>query len=206
MKVVAFNGSPHQEGVVYHGILAMQEELAKEGIQTEIIQAGADDIRGCTACGTCHKLGKCVFDDDIVNPSREKLNAADGIILGSPVYYGGIAGTFKSFLDRLFFPGVKARYKAGAVVASLRRSGGISTFHQLNNYLNLAQVVLSPSFYWEVIHGNNPRQFEEDREGLSIMRSTGRNMAWLIKTIAAAKEAVPWPEEVKREWTNFVRE
>ncbi|MDR3247730.1 MAG: flavodoxin family protein [Treponema sp.] len=206
MKVIAFNGSPHQEGVVYHGILAMKGELEKEGIETEIVQAGGDDIRGCIACHKCRELGKCVFDNDIVNPSREKLAAADGVILGSPVYYGSIAGTFKSFLDRLFFPGVKARYKVGSVVASLRRSGGIGTFHQLNNYLNLAQVIIAPSVYWEVIHGNTPSQLEEDREGLNIMRVTGRNMAWLIKTIAAAKKEIPWPEELKREWTNFVRE
>jgi multimeric flavodoxin WrbA len=204
MKVVAFNGSPHKEGVVYHGILAMQEELEQAGIQTEVVHVGGDDIRGCIHCSKCRGQGKCIFDDDIVNASREKLNAADGIILGSPVYYGGIAGTFKSFLDRLFFPGVQARYKVGAVVASLRRSGGISTFHQLNNYFNLAQVILAPSVYWEVIHGNNPTQLEEDREGLSIMRITGRNMAWLIKTIAASQEA--WPEMIKREATNFVRE
>jgi multimeric flavodoxin WrbA len=206
MKVVAFNGSPHRDGVVYHGILAMQEELEKEGIETEILHVGAEKIRGCIDCHKCREqgLGRCVFDDDPVNAAREKLNAADGIILGSPVYYGGIAGTFKSFLDRLFFPGTKLRYKAGAVVVSLRRSGGISTFHQLNNYLNLAQVIISPSVYWEVIHGNSPEELKEDREGLQIMRITGRNMAWLLKVIEAGKKETPLPEELKRERTNFI--
>jgi multimeric flavodoxin WrbA len=205
MNVVAFNGSPHREGVVYHGILAMKEELEREGIGTEIIQVGGEDIRGCIDCGRCRQPPfSCAFDDDPVNRCREILNAADGVILGSPVYYGSIAGTFKSFLDRLFFPGTKLRYKAGAVVVSLRRSGGISTFHQLNNYLNLAQAVITPSVYWEVIHGNNPRELEEDREGLQIMRITGRNMAWLIKTLAAGGKEVPPPEEMKRERTNFI--
>jgi multimeric flavodoxin WrbA len=204
MNVVAFNGSPHENGVVYHGILAMKEELEKEGIGTEILHVGAEKIRGCVDCRGCRDLGRCVIDDDPVNSCREKLNGADGLILGSPVYYGGIAGTFKSFLDRLFFPGTKLRYKAAAAVVSLRRSGGISTFHQLNNYLNLAQAIITPSVYWEVIHGNTPRELEEDREGLQIMRITGRNMAWLLKAIAAGKKETPLPEEPKRERTNFI--
>jgi multimeric flavodoxin WrbA len=204
MNVVAFNGSPHKNGVVYHGILAMKEELEREGIGTEILHVGAEKIQGCVDCGRCRDLGRCVIDDDPVNSCREKLNGADGLILGSPVYYGGIAGTFKSFLDRLFFPGAKLGYKAAAVVASLRRSGGISTFHQLNNYLNLAQAIITPSVYWEVIHGNTPQELEEDREGIQIMRITGRNMAWLLKVIAAGKRETPLPEEPKRERTNFI--
>ncbi|MDR1971152.1 MAG: flavodoxin family protein [Treponema sp.] len=205
MNVIAFNGSPHREGVVYHGLLAMGEELEKEGIGLQIVQVGGELIHGCIDCGKCRRPPfACVFDD-LVNPCREKMNAADGVILGSPVYYGGVAGTFKSFLDRLFFPGVKLRYKAAAVVASLRRSGGISTFHQLNNYLNLAQAVIVPSVYWEVIHGNNPKELEEDREGLQIMRITGRNMAWLMKTMAAGRKETALPEEPVRERTNFIR-
>jgi multimeric flavodoxin WrbA len=205
MKVAAFNGSPHKDGVVYHGLLAMAEELEKEGIGTEIIHAGGERIRGCIDCGACRRPPyKCAFDDDMVNPCREKLNAADGLILGSPVYYGGVAGAFKAFLDRLFFPGVKLRYKPAAVAASLRRSGGISTFHQLCNYLNLAQALIVPSVYWQVIHGNNPGELEEDREGLQIMRITGRNMAWLMKTLAAGGREIPLPEEPERERTNFI--
>jgi multimeric flavodoxin WrbA len=205
MNVIAFNGSPHREGVVYHGLLAMKEELEKEGIGTEIIHVGGELIHGCIDCGACRRTPvKCVFDDDPVNASREKLNSADGLILGSPVYYGGVAGAFKAFLDRLFFPGLKMRYKAAAVAVSLRRSGGISTFHQLNNYLNLSQALIVPSVYWEVIHGNNPQELEEDREGLQIMRITGRNMAWLMKTVAAGRKEIPLPEELKRERTNFI--
>jgi multimeric flavodoxin WrbA len=204
MQVVAFNGSPHREGVVYHGLLAMKEELEREGIGTEIVQVGGEVIRGCIDCGRCRQPPFTCAIDDVVNPCREKLAAADGLILGSPVYYGGVAGTFKSFLDRLFFPGTKTRGKVGAVVVSLRRSGGISTFHQLNNYLNLTQMVITPSVYWEVIHGNSPQELEEDREGLQIMRITGKNMAWLIKALAAGGKTVPLPEEPKRERTNFI--
>ncbi|GHT60439.1 FMN reductase [Spirochaetia bacterium] len=204
MNVIAFNGSPHKDGVVNSGLEAMKGELDKEGILTEIIHVGHEVIRGCIDCGKCRELGRCVFDDDIVNQCREKVNDANGIILGSPVYYGGIAGTFKSFLDRLFFPGVNLKYKVGAVAASLRRSGGISTFHQLNNYLNLAQVVLAPSVYWEVIHGNNPEEFKEDREGIQILEISARNMAWLLKAITMGKRDFHPPEPVKREWTNFI--
>jgi multimeric flavodoxin WrbA len=202
MRVIAFNGSPHGDGTVYTGLKTLGEELEKEGIALEIIHVGHEIIRGCVDCRQCRRLGRCVFDDDPVNRCVEKLKDADGLILGSPVYYGGIAGTFKSFLDRLFFPGPDLRFKAGAVVASLRRSGGIGVFQQLNNYLNLAQVIITPGIYWNVIHGNNSRELLEDGEGLQIMRCIGRNMAWLIKALAAAP---PPPAEERRIRTNFIR-
>jgi multimeric flavodoxin WrbA len=206
MNVVAFNGSPHKEGVVQQALMIMAEELEKQGVGTEIVWVGGEHIRGCVDCRGCRQPPfTCVFDDDPVNSCRERLSTADGLILGSPVYYGGIAGTFKSFLDRLFFPGADLRCKVGAVAVSLRRSGGISVFHQLNNYLNLAQMVITPSVYWGVIHGNTPAELEEDREGLQIMRVMGRNMAWLVKTLTAARRELPPPDEPPREWTNFIR-
>jgi multimeric flavodoxin WrbA len=204
MKVIAFNGSPHKDGTVYAGIRTMGEELEKEGIELELVHVGGKAIRGCVDCGKCRTLGKCVFDDDTVNECRGKVNDADGIILGSPVYYGGVAGAFKSFLDRLFFPGTKLQYKAGATVVSLRRSGGIAVFHQLNNYLNLAQVIITPSIYWDVIHGNNARELFQDEEGLHIMRTTGRNMAWLLKILSQGKQNCPCPEALPRVMTNFI--
>jgi multimeric flavodoxin WrbA len=182
----------------------MGEELEKAGIELELVHVGGEAIRGCMACGKCRALGKCVFDDDMVNECRDKANEADGIILGSPVYYGGVAGAFKSFLDRLFFPGVKLQYKVGAVVVSLRRSGGIAVFHQLNNYLNLAQVIIAPSIYWEVIHGNNAQEFLQDEEGRHIMRTAGRNMAWLLKILLWGKRDWPYPAALPRAMTNFV--
>jgi multimeric flavodoxin WrbA len=205
MKVIAINGSPHADGVVYTGISALAGELEKEGIGVEIIQVGHQDIRGCIDCRKCHTgPGRCVFNDDAVNRCLDKINQADGLVLGCPTYYGSIAGTFKSFLDRLFFPGPDLRYKVGAAVVSLRRSGGISVFHQLNNYFNLAQMIITPSVYWDVIHGNTALEVQEDEEGLQIMRITGRNMAWLLKTLEAGKAAVSLPSQEKRARTNFI--
>ncbi|MDR2110676.1 MAG: flavodoxin family protein [Spirochaetaceae bacterium] len=204
MKVIAFNGSPRGDGVIFKGLTVLTGELEKEGIAVELIHVGNRNIRGCIACRKCRSLGRCVFDDDLVNRCAEKLPGADGIILGSPTYYGGIAGTFKSFLDRLFFPGPDLRFKAGAAAASLRRSGGIGVFHQLNNYLYLAQMIITPGIYWNVIHGNNAGEVMEDKEGLQIMAVIGRNMAWLLKTLAAGKEKIPYPPEEPRQRTNFI--
>jgi multimeric flavodoxin WrbA len=207
MKVVALNGSPHKEGVVQNALMIMGEELEKQGIGTEIVWVGGEHIRGCIDCRGCRQPPfTCVFNDDPVNSCRERISAAEGLILGSPVYYGGVAGTFKSFLDRLFFPGAHLEYKVGAVAVSLRRSGGISVFHQLNNYLNLAQMVITPSVYWGVVHGNTPAELGEDREGLQIMRIMGRNMAWLIGALGAARKDLAPPEELPRERTNFIRD
>jgi multimeric flavodoxin WrbA len=169
MNVIAFNGSPHDDGVVAKGISVMKGELEKEGISVEVVHVGDKQIHGCMDCRKCRTLGRCAIAGDPVNECFEKLSAADGVILGSPVYYGGVAGTFKSFLDRLFFTGPDMKYKAGATVVSLRRTGGIAAFQQLNNYLNLAQIIITPGVYWEVIHGNTPRELDEDREGLQIM-------------------------------------
>jgi multimeric flavodoxin WrbA len=156
-------------------------------------------------CRKCRSLKRCAIEGDQVNYCFEKIQVADGLILGSPVYYGGVAGTFKSFLDRLFFPGPDMKYKVGATVVSLRRSGGISTFHQLNNYFNLTQMIITPGVYWDVIHGNNQKELAEDEEGLQIMEIQGRNMAWLIKTLAAGKKEIPPPLPLQRKRTNFIR-
>jgi multimeric flavodoxin WrbA len=166
---------------------------------------GNKQIQGCVDCRKCRELGRCVFNDDIVNECRDKLAAVDGIILGSPVYYGGVAGTFKCFLDRLFFGQLDLRFKVGAVAVSLRRSGGIATFHQLNNYLNLAQVILTPTIYWGVFHGNSAEEASQDEEGMHIMETTGRNMAWLLKAAAAGKRDIPLPQQEKGKRTNFIR-
>ena len=205
MKVMAFNGSPHNDGVVAKGISIMKTELEKEGISVEVLQIGGMNIHGCTDCRKCRELKRCAISGDLVNEAFEKMQAADGVILGSPVYYGSIAGTFKCFLDRLFFPGPDMKFKAGATVVSLRRSGGISTFHQLNNYLNLSQMIITPCVYWDVIHGNNADEVMQDLEGLQIMEIQGRNMAWLLKTLASGRREIPLPSPVKeRKRTNFI--
>ena len=204
MNVIAFNGSPHHDGVVANGISVMKGELEKEGISVEIVHVGNKKIQGCLGCRKCKEVGLCVIGGDPVNECLEKLNSADGVILGSPVHYGGIAGTFKSFLDRLFFQGPNTNYKAGAVVVSLRRTGGIAAFHQLNNYLNLAQMIITPGVYWDVIHGNTAEESEQDIEGIQLMEIQGRNMAWLLKTLAAGKKEIPLPPPLERKRTNFI--
>jgi len=209
VKVIAFNGSPRADGTVAKGISVVLGELAKEGIETETVHVGGKHIRGCVACMECRKHGRgcAVQETSAVGEAYEKMLAADGVVLGSPVYYGGIAGTFKSFLDRMFFPsGLGMSYKVGATVTSLRRSGGISVFHQLNNYFNLAQMIITPGIYWDVIHGNGADEAEKDIEGLEIMETQGRNMAWLLKTLAAGRPSLSspaLPRERKR--TNFIR-
>jgi len=168
MKVIAFNGSPHNDGVIQNALDLMCSELEKGGIKTEIVQAGRENIQGCIDCLKCRELGKCVFDD-IVNKSAEKVRAADGIIIGSPVYYGSIAGNFKCFLDRLFFSGLRLEYKAASAVVSCRRSGGINAFQQMNNYFNLAGAFIAPSVYWGIVHGSNKEE-SLGRRGRSLRR------------------------------------
>jgi multimeric flavodoxin WrbA len=211
MHVIAFNGSPHPGGVIAAGFDVIKAELATAGIKTEIIQAGGKYLHGCISCQGCRKPDAegCVLRDEgshagFVNECRRKAEDADGIILGSPVYYGGIAGTYKCFLDRLFFQGTRLDYKPAAAVASLRRSGGVATFHQLCSYLNLAGALIVPTCYWNVIHGNSPDELAEDREAISIMKVVGKNMVWLLKSLEAGKKAVPRPEHEPRNWTNFI--
>ena len=205
MKVIAINGSPHNDGVVAKGIAVMAAELAKENIETEIIHVGDKNIHGCMGCRKCKELKRCVITGDLVQEVFEKIQAADGLILGSPVYYGGIAGTCKSFLDRLFFSAPDMSYKIGAAVIALRRSGGIPAFYQLTNYFFLSQMIITPGIYWGVIHGNSVDEVMEDLEGLQIMETQGRNMAWLIKTIAAGKKEAPMPAPLQeRKRTNFI--
>lgn len=204
MKVIAFNGSPHNDRVVATGISVIKAELEKEGIPVEVVHVGNRNIHGCLDCRKCKQTGRCVIESDPVNECVEKLKAADGIILGTPVYYGGVAGTFKCFLDRLFFSGPDMSYKAGAAVVSLRRTGGIAAFHQINNYFTLSQIIVTPGVYWDVIHGNTAAELSEDKEGLNIMEIQGRNMAWLLKVLAAGKKECPPPPPVERKRTNFI--
>lgn len=206
MKVIAFNGSPHHDGVVAKGISVIQRELEKSGtVSVEIVQVGDKHIRGCIDCRKCVETQRCIIEDGVVNEALDLLQSANGIILGSPVYYGGIAGTFKSFLDRIFCAGPTMPFKVGATVVSLRRTGGVAAFSQLNNYFSLAGVIIAPSISWGIMHGNNAHETLDDKEGLQIMEIQGRNMAWLLKTMAAAKEDIPLPPPVtERKKTNFI--
>jgi len=204
VKVVAFNGSPRAGGAVARGIEVMADALRAEGAQVEVVHVGGLAVAGCLACMKCRRReGGCAIEGYAVAEARGKIGAADGVILGSPTYYGGIAGNFKCFLDRLFFSGRDMDYKVGATVVSLRRTGGVSVFHQLNNYFNLAHMVIAPGIYWDVIHGNSAEEAERDEEGVQILEVQARSMAWLMKAIAAGRKEAPPPPKRKR--TNFIR-
>lgn len=209
MKVVAFNGSPKKEGNTYLAIRMVADELEKEGIEVEIVHVGNKVIRGCLACNACarNKNEKCIIDNDEVNEWIQKMKAADGIILGSPVHYSGIAGTMKSFLDRAFYVAGSGilRHKVGASVVADRRSGGVPTFNQLNNFINYAEMLMPSTNYWNVIHGTAPGEVAEDEEGRQIMRVLGKNMAWLMKLVENGKESVKEPERENKIFTSFIR-
>jgi multimeric flavodoxin WrbA len=211
MKVLAFNGSPNKEGNTFHAIRIVAAELEKEGIETEIVHVGNKVIRGCSACGQCirNKNEQCVFSDDEVNEWIQKMKHADGIILGSPVHYSAMGGTMKSFLDRAFyvagFNNAMLRHKVGAAVVAVRRSGGLPTFDQLNNYLCYSEMLIPTSNYWNVIHGTRPGEAVQDEEGVQIMRVLGKNMAWLMKLVENGKGTVVPPDREKKCFTNFIR-
>ncbi|MGI6449220.1 MAG: flavodoxin family protein [Desulfitobacteriia bacterium] len=208
MKVVAFNGSPRKEGNTYRALKFVAEELEKEGIEVEIIQVGDKVIRGCLACNGCvkNRNSRCINDNDEVNAWIEKMIEADGIILGSPVHFSGIAGTMKSFLDRAFYAASRElRHKVGAAVVAVRRSGGVNAYEQLNIYLNYSEMLMPSSNYWNVIYGAAPGEAAEDEEGKQIMSVLGKNMAWLLKLVANGSGTVPEPERAKKIFTNFIR-
>lgn len=210
MKVVAFNGSPKKEGNTYYAIKLVADELEKEGIEVEIIHVGNKVIRGCLACGACAKNQneKCIIEDD-VNDWVQKMKEADGILLGAPVHYSAIGGTMKSFLDRAFYvSGVNGgllRHKVGASVVAVRRSGGLPTFDQLNNYIHYSEMLIPTSNYWNVIHGAGPGEALQDEEGKQIMRVLGKNMAWLIKLVQNGKGIVNEPQQENKIRMNFIR-
>lgn len=211
MKVVAFNGSPRKEGNTHYALNAVGEELRKAGIDFEIVHVGNKAIRGCVACMGCVKNQneRCVIANDEVNDWIQKMKEADGILLASPVYYAGIPGTMKSFLDRAFFVtsvnGSMLRNKVGATAVAVRRSGGVSTFDALNHYILYSEMIMPTSNYWNVTHGLEPGEAAKDDEGNQIMRILGKNMAWLLKVLAAGRTVIEpvLPEE--KTFTNFVR-
>lgn len=208
MKVLLINGSPKSQGCTYTALSEITKELEKENIETEIFHLGNKPIRGCTACGGCHKNGdgKCVFNDDVVNAFLEKAIEADGFIFGSPVHYAAPSGTITSFLDRVFFAGGSTfQLKPGAAIVSCRRGGSTAAFDQLNKYFTISNMPVVSSQYWNMVHGNTPEEVKQDLEGMQTMRVLGRNMAWLLKSIEAGKKAgISSPEKEPRVATNFI--
>ena len=205
MKVLLINGSPKAKGNTAFALNQMAEVFADQGIDAEIIHVGNQAIRGCVACGSCSKTGKCTFDD-LVNEVAPKFQEADGIILGSPVYYASANATLIAFLDRLFYSTrFDKRMKVGASIVVARRGGCSATFDELNKYFTISGMPVASSHYWNCIHGTAPGQAEQDAEGIVIMRNLAKNMAFLMKSIALGKETFGVPEYDPRVATNFIR-
>ena len=205
MKVLMLNGSPKANGNTAAALAEMEKVFAQEGIEVEIVQVGSQAVRGCIACGSCYKNGKCVFDD-VVNELAPKFEAADGLVVASPVYYASPNATLVAALDRLFY---STRFdktmKVGASVAVARRGGCSSTFDMLNKYFTISGMPIASSQYWNSVHGGAPGQAAEDAEGLQTMRTLARNMTFLMKSIALGKEQFGLPEKEPHQFTNFIR-
>ncbi len=205
MKVLMLNGSPNAHGNTAIALAEMEKIFAREGIEVETVQVGHQAVRGCIACGGCGRIGKCVFED-VVNELAPKFREADGLVVGSPVYYASANATLIAVLDRLFF---STRFpkamKVGAAVTVARRGGCSATFDELNKYFTISGMPIASSQYWNSIHGGGPGQALEDAEGLQTMRTLARNMAFLMKSIALGREAYGLPEREVHQFTNFIR-
>ena len=203
MKVLIINGSPRFNGCTARALKEVSVTLNEEGIDTETFIVGDKDIRGCLSCNRCRPDGKCVFDD-AVNEIAPKFEQADGIIVGTPVYYSGANGSLISFLDRLFY---STRFdktmKVGAAVVSSRRAGGTSAFDEINKYFSISKMPIVSSSYWNEVHGFTEADVEKDLEGLQTMRNLGRNTAFLIKAIKLAKEKYGLPQNERAFFTSF---
>lgn len=208
MKVLLLNGSPNQAGCTFTALQEVASALNRQGIETEFFYLGKKAISGCIACGKCQETGYCCMDDK-VNELLEKLPSIDGIVIGSPVYYGSSSGQLTAFLDRAFQAGFwKSRwaYLPGAAVVSCRRGGATSAFEQINKYFTMNCMPVVSSQYWNQVHGNTPEEVLQDLEGLQTMRVLGSNMAWLLKSIDAGQTAgLPLPAAEERIFTNFIR-
>lgn len=206
MNVLLINGSPHKNGCTHTALSEVAGELEKQNIGTTMLHIGTKPIAGCLACGKCASTGLCILKDDPVNEAIGLARQADGMIFGSPVYYAGPNGALCAFLDRMFFmKSAFYAYKPGAAVVSCRRGGAGTAFDRLNKYFTISNMPVVSSQYWNAVHGNTPEEVRRDLEGLQIMRTLGRNMAWLLKCIEASRGTVPYPEQEPRQATNFIR-
>ena len=202
-KVLLLNGSPHPRGCTAAVLAEMISVFQAEGVETELIHVGNKDIRGCISCGSCSKTGKCVFDD-LVNETAAKFEAADGLVVGSPVYYASPNGTILSFMDRLFYStGFSKHMKVGAAVVSARRGGNTASFDVLNKYFSLSGMPIATANYWNQVHGFTAEDVKKDLEGLQTMRNLARNMTFLMKAIAVARDSQGLPEMERGAFTSF---
>jgi multimeric flavodoxin WrbA len=206
MHVLMINGSPKANGCTYTALSEVAAELEKEGIRSSIFHIGDKPIKDCIGCGGCFTTGYCVFKTDQVNACIDLAREADGIVVGSPVYFAGPNGSLCAFLDRMFFAkGDRYAYKPAASVVVLRRGGASASFDRLNKYFTISNMPIVSSQYWNAVHGTTPAELRQDLEGMQVMRTLGRNMAWMLKCIDTAKATVPYPEREERLHTNFVR-
>ena len=205
MKVLILNGSPKANGNTAAALAEVEKTFAAEGIETELIHVGHLPIRSCTGCLQCYKAGKCVIDD-IVNEIAAKLEAADGLVVGTPVYYAAANPTLTALLTRLFYSSsFDKTMKVGAAVAVCRRGGSSAAFDRLNKYFTISGMPVASGYYWNSVHGMTPGEAAQDAEGLRNMRMVARNMAFLMKSIALGREKYGLPEKEKGEMTNFIR-
>ena len=205
MKVLLINGSPREQGNTYTALSEVAKTLNGEGIETEIISIGKKAVQGCIACGMCGREGKCTFRDDLYyQVMRAVKDGIDGLVIGSPVYYGGPNGSLCALLDRVFYSlGAELRYKPAASVVVCRRGGASAAFDRLNKYFTILNMPVVSSQYWNMVYGQTPGQAAEDEEGMQTMRTLGRNMAWMIKKLDVRNEGHPDIEPQVR--TNFIR-
>ena len=205
MKVLILNGSPRVNGNTSIAVEEIVKTLQEEGVESEVVQIGNKNIRGCVACGGCSNTGKCVFDDE-VNEIAAKFEEADGLIVASPVYYANANATLRACLDRLFYSShFDKTMKVGASVAIARRGGCSSTFDELNKFFTISGMPVASSQYWNSVHGAMPGQAAEDAEGLQTMRTLARNMTFLMKSIALGKAQFGLPATEEKQATNFIR-
>lgn len=206
LKVLMINGSPHVDGSTAIALNEMVKIFTRNDIDTEIVQIGNKDIRGCVACGGCGKLGRCVFEDE-VNVIAEKLKEADGLVIGTPVYYASANATVVALLDRLFYSiDFDTAMKVGATVAAARRGGITATFDEINKYFTISGMPIASGQYWNGIHGNGTcRDANQDEEGMQMMRTLAQNMTFLMRSIQLGKEQYGLPDKEPHAWTSFIR-
>ena len=203
-KVILLNGSPKAGGCTATALNEMVKTFHEEGVETELIHVGNKAVRGCISCGYCGKNGKCVFNDDLVNEVAVKFESADGLVIGSPVYYASPNGTILSFLDRLFYStSFSKQMKVGAAVVSCRRGGNTTSFDVLNKYFTISSMPVASSTYWNQVHGFTAEDVKKDLEGLQTMRNLARNMSFMMKAFADAKEKYGLPIQEREAFTSF---
>ncbi len=208
MKVLLVNGAPHEKGCTYTALCEIEKELNAAGVDTEIFWLGNKPVRGCIGCGGCvNNNGRCVFNDDVANTLIEKATEADGFIFGSAVHYAAPSGTICAVLDRAFYAGGRNfKYKPGAAIVSCRRAGSTAAFDVLNKYFTICCMPVVSSGYWNMVHGSKAEDVLKDEEGLQVMRTLGKNMAWILKCIELGKEnGVERPASERKIRTNFIR-